>query len=107
MKNIVLITGGGKRLGSLIAKELSKESFHIVLHYNKSEKQALETKDEIIKNGGKIDLIRKEITSENDAMDLIGESINFLEDVENQNSHSLIMLQPLNMTKAMISQKIF
>ena len=34
MKNIVLITGGGKRLGSLIAKELSKESFHIVLHYN-------------------------------------------------------------------------
>ena len=84
MKNIVLITGGGKRLGSLIAKELSKESFHIVLHYNKSEKQALETKDEIIKNGGKIDLIRKEITSENDAMDLIGESINFLEDVENQ-----------------------
>ena len=57
----VLITGGGKRLGSLIAKELSKESFHIVLHYNKSEKQALETKDEIIKNGGKIDLIRKEI----------------------------------------------
>ena len=39
MKNIVLITGGGKRLGSLIAKELSKESFHIVLHYNKSEKQ--------------------------------------------------------------------
>ena len=84
MKNIVLITGGGKRLGSLIAKELSKESFHIVLHYNKSEKQALETKDEIIKNGGKIDLIRKEIISENDAMDLINESINFLEDGENQ-----------------------
>ena len=84
MKNIVLITGGGKRLGSLIAKELSKESLHIVLHYNKSEKQALETKDEIIKNGGKIDLIRKEITSENDAMNLIGASINFLEDVENQ-----------------------
>ena len=44
----------------------------------------METKDEIIKNGGKIDLIRKEITSENDAMDLIGESVNFLEDVENQ-----------------------
>ena len=54
MKNIVLITGGGKRLGSLIAKELSKESFHIVLHYNKSEKQALETKDEIINNHKKL-----------------------------------------------------
>ena len=61
MKNIVLITGGGKRLGSLIAKELSKESFHIVLHYNKSEKQALDTKDVIVKNCGKINLIRKEI----------------------------------------------
>ena len=44
----------------------------------------METKDEIIKNGGKIDLIKKEITSENDAVDLIGKSINFLEDVENQ-----------------------
>ena len=69
MKNIVLITGGGKRLGSLIAKELSKESFHIVLHYNKSEKQALETKDEIIKNGGKVDLIRNCLLYTSDAAD--------------------------------------
>ena len=84
MKNIVLITGGGKRLGSLIARELSKESFHIVLHYNKSEKEALETKEDIIKNGGKIHLIRKEITFETDAIDLICESINILEDIENQ-----------------------
>ena len=37
MKNAVLITGGAKRLGSLIAQQLSKENYFIIIHYNNSE----------------------------------------------------------------------
>ena len=84
MKNIILITGGGKRLGSLVAKEMSKDRCHIILHYNKSEKEAFETKEDIIKHGGKIDLIKKEIISEIDSRDLISESINLFKKEVNQ-----------------------
>ena len=79
MKNAVLITGGAKRLGSLIAQQLSKENCFIIIHYNKSESEAIQTKEKILENGGEVALIKKNIESEVDASDLILEALSFVE----------------------------
>lgn len=45
----ILITGAGKRIGKEIAKNFAKEGANIVLHYNKSKREAEKTKREISK----------------------------------------------------------
>ena len=82
MKNVILITGGAKRLGSLIAQELCKENSIIIIHYNKSEEEANYTKNKIHENGGKVFLIKKNIINENDSSALIDSSLNFVENHE-------------------------
>ena len=42
MKNkTVLITGAAKNIGKAIAKELHNKGMDIIIHYNKSEREAL------------------------------------------------------------------
>ena len=78
MKNAVLITGGAKRLGSLIAQQLSKEDYFIIIHYNKSESEAIRTKEKILENGGDVVLIKRNIKSASDASELILEALSFV-----------------------------
>ena len=81
MKNAVLITGGAKRLGSLIAQQLSKENYFIIIHYNNSESEAILTKEKIHKNGGDVALIKKNIKSAFDASELILEALNLVKKI--------------------------
>ena len=81
MKNAVLITGGAKRLGSLIAQQLSKENYFIIIHYNNSESEAILTKEKVLKNGGDVALIKKNIKSAFDASELILEALNFVKKI--------------------------
>ena len=48
-RGTVLITGGAKRLGSLVALNLARKGWNILLHYNQSEAEANLTKEKIIK----------------------------------------------------------
>ena len=48
----VLITGGAKRLGSLVALNLARKGWKILLHYNQSEAEANLTKEKIINEVG-------------------------------------------------------
>ena len=45
----ILITGGSKRIGKEIAINFAKQGYNIILHYNTSKKEALQTKLEINK----------------------------------------------------------
>ena len=45
----ILITGGSKRIGKEIAINFAKQGYNIILHYNTSRKEALQTKREINK----------------------------------------------------------
>lgn len=45
----ILITGASKRIGKEIAIEFAKNGANIILHYNTSKKEAIETKNEISK----------------------------------------------------------
>jgi pteridine reductase len=48
----VLITGGGRRLGRSFALSFAKNGWEVIIHYNKSEQSAIQTKNEIGKMGG-------------------------------------------------------
>jgi len=60
----VLITGGAKRIGKTIAFEFAKQGANILLHYNKSKDEALQTQSEIHNLNVKCDLISFDFTHE-------------------------------------------
>ena len=49
-KKTVLVTGGSVRLGKKICIDLSLDGYNIIVHYNKSKKNALKIKKEILVN---------------------------------------------------------
>jgi 3-oxoacyl-[acyl-carrier protein] reductase len=53
----VLITGASRGIGRAIALAASRAGYTIVAHYNKSEKAAAELRDEILAQGGAVELI--------------------------------------------------
>ncbi len=50
MKYAALVTGGSKRIGKSISKKLASENRNVIVHYNKSRKEALELCKELNKN---------------------------------------------------------
>ena len=50
LKNAALITGGAKRIGKAISKKLASENKNLIIHYNKSKKEALALCKELNKN---------------------------------------------------------
>lgn len=75
MKKGVLITGGAKRLGKMMAISLAEERYEIVLHYNSSEKEALETKKEIEKFSTCY-LIKKDLSKEYENLVMEAKNLN-------------------------------
>ena len=47
-KKTALITGASKRIGKTLSLFLARKDWNIALHYNNSEKDALELKKEIL-----------------------------------------------------------
>ena len=47
LNKVVLITGGAKRIGRIIALNLAKKGYDIAIHYNTSTKEALKLQKEI------------------------------------------------------------
>lgn len=60
----VLITGAARGLGSAIAKEFAKNNYDIIINYNKSEKEALNLKNELKKYKTKVTLIKADVSNE-------------------------------------------
>lgn len=67
----VLITGAGKRLGRAMAIHLSQRGFNIAIHYNSSQKEALEVRDICIKNGVKSEIFKYDLSRYRGAESLI------------------------------------
>ena len=51
MSEAAIITGGAKRIGRALALELAEMGYNIILHYNSSETDAKNTREEVIQLG--------------------------------------------------------
>ena len=73
-KKTVLVTGGSVRLGKKICIDLSLDGYNIIVHYNKSKKNALKLKKEILVNGGNCEIIKCDFSKKKEVGTLIKKS---------------------------------
>lgn len=61
-EKIAVVTGASRGIGRAIAVELAKKGFFVVVNYNGSYEQAMETKQEIKSLGGKAQTVKCDIS---------------------------------------------
>ncbi len=71
----VLVTGGAKRLGKEIAKQLAHEGKRVVIQYNKSEEEATACVRELSARGAIIEMIQGSFDTEVALFDFIARYI--------------------------------
>ena len=71
---VALITGGAKRIGKKIARNLANDGWKVVIHFNKNNIAAKNLKSEIIKNKGKAEIIKCDLNNYNSVKNLIEKS---------------------------------
>lgn len=72
--NKVLITGSGRRIGKGLALLFAKKNWDIILHYNKSENEALKTQKEILSLGVKCDIFQCDISNTKEIQPKFGDA---------------------------------
>jgi len=66
---LTFITGGGKRLGRGLAVEFAKKLWDVAIVYNSSQKEALQTFEELKTFGTKISLLKADVTNKKEIED--------------------------------------
>ena len=74
----VLVTGAALRLGRAIAMNLAAAGWPVIVHYNGSEDAALQVKNAIERDGGRAEIVRADLTIEDDVESLMERSENLL-----------------------------
>jgi NAD(P)-dependent dehydrogenase (short-subunit alcohol dehydrogenase family) len=62
MSKAALITGGGKRIGKAISLSLAERGYDIAIHYNRSDKEAIETADLILEKGRQCEIFQSNLS---------------------------------------------
>lgn len=65
-----LITGGAKRLGRAISKDLARSGYNVIIHYNNSEDDAFSLRDELLELGNDVHLIQADLLNEGETISL-------------------------------------
>lgn len=82
MKKVVIITGASRGIGNGIAYYLAKKNYQIIANYNKSEKEAKELKEELLKEGYVIDIFKADVSKREEVKELIKFAIDKYENVD-------------------------
>jgi len=70
LSRAALVTAGANRIGKTMALRLAKLGYHIILHYNRSKENALETKAEIEALGAGCTILQIDFSDPNKAITL-------------------------------------
>jgi NAD(P)-dependent dehydrogenase (short-subunit alcohol dehydrogenase family) len=70
-KRRVLITGGARRIGAVVARSLASDGWDVVVHYNTSRSDAEQLAIDIRQHGGSCGLIQADLSDLNDIDSLI------------------------------------
>ena len=65
-----LITGGAKRLGRAISKDLARSGYNVIIHYNNSEDDAFSLREELLELGNDVHLIQADLLNEGETISL-------------------------------------
>lgn len=76
-----IVTGAGKRIGRALAIGLAERGFNIALHYQRSQSEALATKQAIEKLGRKCCLLKRNLDEPKELSSLIDEATQHLSDI--------------------------
>ena len=67
----VIVTGGSRGIGTEIVKQLARNNYNVVLNYNKSEKNAINIKEELLKENIKIEIFKADVSKREEVKELI------------------------------------
>lgn len=70
-EKIILVTGASRGIGREIAKTLAKEGYKVIANYHKSEKQAVELKEELKSIGIEIDIYKADVSKRNEVKAMV------------------------------------
>ena len=70
VEKTALITGGARRLGRSISKELASAGYNVIIHYNSSEDDALSLRDELLLFGVDVFLVQADLLNDNETLSL-------------------------------------
>ncbi|KKC45727.1 SDR family NAD(P)-dependent oxidoreductase, partial [Acinetobacter sp. V2] len=68
---VAIVTGGGTGIGQAISKLLAEKGASVAIVYSKSEKEVLDTIDEITKKNGKAFAIKANISADDEVKTMI------------------------------------
>lgn len=73
----ILITGAARRLGKAMAVDCASNGADVVLHYNTSEREVIDTAEEIHTRGRKCWMIQADLSNSNSVLNLIDSAFSF------------------------------
>lgn len=76
MGKVVIVTGASRGIGREIAKELTRRGMQIIAGYNNSEKEAIELKIELEKEGLFIDIYKVDVSKRENVKQLVEYTLN-------------------------------
>ncbi|MDM5190575.1 glucose 1-dehydrogenase [Bacillus sp. DX4.1] len=79
---VVIITGGGTGIGKAVALKLADAGAKVIINYSRSEKEALETVNEIKQRGGTARAIKANVAKEEEVKAMVFQTIQFFGTVD-------------------------
>ena len=71
MQKVVIVTGASRGIGRNIAKELSIKGYQVIANYNKSEKEILDLKQELLDKNINIDIFKADVSKREEVQKLV------------------------------------